>query len=297
LRRREARAGIFFVLPWVIGLLAFKAYPVLASIYLSFTDYNIIQPPRWVGLQNYATMFSADPDFWNAVGNSAVYALISVPLGLLVSLLLALLLNLRVQGAGIYRTLFYLPTLAPPVVATLVFLLVLDPDAGVVNAVLRAGGLPAPGWLADPSSAKPALILLSLWGAGTAVLIFLAGLQEIPQSLLEAATVDGTGPWRRFLHVTLPLLSPVLLFNLVMGVISSFQVFTQALLVGGSAGDPAGSTLMYMVLIYEDAFQFFRMGYAEALAVVLFVAVVALTLLIFRSARLWVYYEGGPRGV
>jgi multiple sugar transport system permease protein len=187
----------------------------------------------------------------------------------------------------------YLPALAPPVVATLVFLLVFDPDAGLVNTLLRSLGLPAPGWFADPAWAKPALIALSLWWAGTAALIFLAGLQDVPLSLLDAAAVDGAGPWGRFRHVTLPLLSPVVLFNLVMGVIASFQVFTQALLVGGSSGDPVGSTLMYMVLIYDDAFGYFRMGYAEALTVVLFLAITALTLLIFWSARLWVHYEGG----
>jgi multiple sugar transport system permease protein len=296
LRRREARAGLLFVLPWIVGLLVFKAYPVLATLYLSFTDYTIIQPPRWVGLRNYTSMFTADPDFWNAAGNSAIYTVLSVPLGLAVALLLALLLNLRVKGIGVYRTLLYLPALAPPVVATLVFLLVFDPDAGLVNSVLRSVGLPAPGWFADPTWAKPTLVLLSLWGVGPAALIFLAGLQSVPRSLLDAAAVDGAGRWQRLCAVSLPQLSPVVFFNLVLGVISSFQVFTQALLVGGSGGDPVGSTLMYMVLIYNAAFGFFRMGYAAALAVVLFLAVVVLTLLIFWSARLWVSYEGGPRG-
>jgi multiple sugar transport system permease protein len=295
MRRREARAGLLFVLPWVLGLLAFKTYPVLATFYLSFTDYNIIQPPHWIGLQNYVTIFTADTDFWNAVGNSAYYALISVPLGLVVSLLLALVLNMNARGVGIYRTLFYLPALAPPIVATVVFLMLLDPDAGLVNTLLRNVGLPGPGWFSDPAWSKPALILLSLWGTGTATLIFLAGLQEVPRTLLEAAVIDGAGPWQRFWNVTLPLLSPVVLFNLVMGVIYSFQVFTQALTVGGTSGDPLGSTLMFMVLIYNNAFRYFQMGYSEALSVLLFLAVVVLTLLIFRSSRIWVYYEGGQR--
>jgi multiple sugar transport system permease protein len=295
MRRREARAGLLFVLPWVLGLLAFKTYPVLATFYLSFTDYNIIQPPHWIGLQNYVTIFTADTDFWNAVGNSAYYALISVPLGLVVSLLLALVLNMNARGVGIYRTLFYLPALAPPIVATVVFLMLLDPDAGLVNTLLRNVGLPGPGWFSDPAWSKPALILLSLWGTGTATLIFLAGLQEVPRTLLEAAVIDGAGPWQRLWNVTLPLLSPVVLFNLVMGVIYSFQVFTQALTVGGTSGDPLGSTLMFMVLIYNNAFRYFQMGYSEALSVLLFLAVVVLTLLIFRSSRVWVYYEGGQR--
>jgi multiple sugar transport system permease protein len=296
LRRREARAGLLFVLPWIVGLLVFKAYPVLATIILSFSDYDIIQAPHWVGLQNYSTMLTADPDFWNAAGNSVFYVVVSVPSALIVSLLLALLLNTRITGRRLYRTLIYLPALVPPVVATLVFLVVFEPEAGLVNTALGWTGLPTPGWLTDPAWSKPTLVILSLWGSGTAVLVFLAGLQDVPRHLLEAATVDGAGPVQRFLHVTLPLLSPVLLFNLVMGIIASFQVFTQAMVVGGSSGDPVGSTLMFMVLIYENAFGYLRMGYAEALSVVLFLAVAALTLVIFWSSRLWVYYEGGSRG-
>jgi multiple sugar transport system permease protein len=296
LRRREARAGFLFILPWLIGLLVFQAYPILASIYLSFTNYNIIQPPRWVGLDNFSTMFTADTDFWSGVGNSIYYAAIAVPVGLILSLALALVLNMRVRGVGIYRSLFYLPALAPPVVSTVVFLMLLDPNQGIINTLLRSVGLPGPAWFLDPSWSKPALILLYLWNAGTYVLIFLAGLQEIPQTLIEAALIDGANRWQRFRHVTLPLLSPVVLYNLVMGVIWSFQVFDQALTVGGNTGDPLGSTLMFMVLIYRDAFQYFQMGYASALSMVLVLVVVAMTALIFRTSRLWVYYEGEQRG-
>ncbi len=295
LRRREARAGRLFALPWIFSLLLFTAYPVLASFYLSFTDYNILQPPHWIGLQNYTSMFAADQDFRTSVANSLLYALISVPLGLLLSLLLALVMNMGARGIGVYRTLFYLPGLAPPVASTIVFLLLLEPNSGLINVLLRSVGLPAPGWFTDPSWSKPALILLSLWGVGTAALIFLAGLQEIPQSLLEAGMIDGAGPWQRLWRITLPLLSPVILFNLVMGVISSFQVFTQAFVAGGYTGQPVGSTLMYMILIYNNAFRYFQMGYAAALAVVLFVAIMMVTLVIFRTARLWVYYEGMER--
>ena len=240
MRRREAWAGVVFVLPWLIGLIVFQVYPILATIYLSFTDYNVVQTPHWVGLQNYVTMFTSDNDFWNGVGNSLYYALIAVPLGLVSSLALALVLNLRARGIGIYRALFYLPALAPPVVSTVVFMMVLDPDNGIVNVLLRAVGLSGPGWFTDPAWAKPALILLYMWNAGTYVLIFLAGLQEIPQTLVEAALIDGAGRWQRFRHVTLPLLSPVVLFNLVMGIIWSFQVFDQALAAGGTTGDPLG---------------------------------------------------------
>jgi multiple sugar transport system permease protein len=296
LRRREAAAGLLFVLPWLVSLLVFTTYPVLMAFYLSFTEYNIIQPPRWIGTENYETMFTADPSFWVGVANSGIYALMAVPLGLVVSLLLAILLNMDAKGISVYRTLFYLPSLAPPVAATLVFLLLFSPDQGLVNHLLTVAGLPTSRWFLDPAWSKPTLVLLSLWGIGSATLIFLAGLKEIPQSLLEAAAIDGAGPLQRFRHVTLPLLSPVILFNLVMGIIASFQVFTQAFIIGGTTGDPLESTLFYMVLIYRHAFRYFAMGYASALAVVLFGAVLLVTLVIFRSSGRWVYYEGRTRG-
>jgi len=292
-RQREARAGLLFVLPWVISLLLLTLYPVLATFYLSMTDYNLIQPPRWVGLQNYHTLFTHDPAFWTSVSNTAYYALLAVPLGLAGALGLALLMHTRTRGIGIYRTLFYLPALVPPVVSTIIFMVLLDPDGGLINTLLRLVGLPAPGWLTDPIWSKPALILLSLWGLGAAALIFLTGLHEIPQSLLDAAAIDGAGPWQRFRHVTLPLLTPVLLFNLVTGIITSFHVFTQALVIGGTTGKPLESTLMFMVHLYRSAFRYFAMGYAAALAVVLFLAVLVVTLGIFWSAGAWVHYEGG----
>lgn len=295
LERKEARAGLFFVLPWLCSLFVFTAYPVLASFYFSLTDYNIIQAPKWIGLSNFQTMFTADPNFWTGVANSAYYAFVSVPLGLILSLSLALLLNMPARGIGVYRTLFYMPALCPPVAATIIFILMLDPDAGLINNLLATFGLTGPGWLTDPSWSKPSLILLSLWTVGAGTLIFLAGLKEVPQTLIEAASIDGANPWRRFWSVTLPLLTPVILFNLVMGVIGSFQVFTQAMVIGGTTGDPLGSMLMFMVLIYSNAFSYFKMGYASALSIILFLAVVLVTLLIFRSSRAWVYYEGGTR--
>ena len=295
LRRREARAGLLFVLPWLLSLLIFTTYPVLATFYLSLTDYNVVQPPTWVGLHNYRTMLTADPAFWTSVTNTACYTLLVVPLGLAGSLGLALLLNLRVRGLGVYRTLMYLPALAPPVASTIIFSGLFDPDGGPINAGLQQVGLPALDWLNDPSWSKPALVILSLWGLGAGALIFLAGLQDIPQALLDAAAIDGAGPWQRFRSVTLPLLTPVILFNLVIGIISSFQVFTPALIIGGTTGKPLESTLMLMVHIYRNAFRYFAMGYASALAVVLFLAVLVVTLAIFGSARAWVYYAGGDR--
>jgi len=292
LQRREAHAGFLFVLPWVLSLLLFTTYPVLASFCLSFTDYNIVQPPRWIGLENYRTMLTTDPSFWKGVQNSGYFALVSVPLGLVSSLLLAVILNMQARGIGIYRTLFYLPALVPPVAATIVFVLMFSPDGGLVNAVLEMLGLPPPGWFTDPVWSKPTLIIMNLWGIGAGTLIFLAGLKEIPQSLLDAAAIDGAGAWQRFRYVTLPLLSPVILFNLVMGVIGSFQVFTQALVIGGTTGQPVESMLMYMVHLYQNAFAYFKMGYASALAVVLFLGVLVVTLAIFWSAKTWVFYEG-----
>jgi multiple sugar transport system permease protein len=291
MQRREARTGLLFVLPWLLSLLIFTAYPVLASLFLSFTDYNVVQAPNWVGLQNYQSMFASDPSFWPAVGNSVFYAFVSVPLGLTLSLALALVLNLHAAGIGIYRTLFYLPSLVPPIAGTIVFIVMLDPQAGPINALIRLTGLPAPSWFADPSWAKPGLVIMSLWGIGATTLIFLAGLQDIPQSLLDAAAIDGAGAWQRLWHVTLPLLSPVILFNLVMSLIWSFQIFSQPLVIGGTTGTPQESMLMYMVLIYRNAFSYFKMGYASAMSVVLFAAVMFITLVIFRSARLWVFQE------
>ena len=295
LRRREARAGLLFVLPWLLSLLIFTTYPVVAAFYLSLTDYNVVQPPTWVGLQNYRTMLSADPAFWISVRNTIYYTLLAVPLGLAGSLGLALLLNLRVRGLAVYRTLVYLPALTPPVVSTIIFIGMFDPEGGLINAILQQVGLPALGWLNDPTWAKPALIMMSLWGLGAGALIFLAGLQEIPQALLEAAAIDGAGPWLRFRHITLPLLTPVILFNLVVGVIGAFHVFTPALVSGGTTGKPLESTLMLMVHIYRNAFRYFAMGYAAALAVVLFVVMLVLTLAILWPTRGWVYEARGSR--
>lgn len=297
IRQREARAGYLFVLPWLLSLLIFTLYPLLATVYLSFTDYSIVETPEWIGPTNYIEMFTTDPSFWPAVYNSAFYALLSVPLGLVASLAVAIVLNLRAAGIGLYRTLFYLPSVVPPIVSTLVFVVMFEPQSGLINTLLRNIGLPAPAWFSDPLWAKPGLVILSLWGIGASTMIFLAGLQDIPQTLLEAAEIDGAGPWKKFQHITLPLLTPVILFNLVMGVIYSFQVFTQALVIGGTTGKPLESTLMFIVFIYRSAFRYFKMGYASGMAIVLFVVVLTLTLLIFQTARAWVFYEGEDKAV
>jgi len=292
LRRNEAIAGLAFVLPWIISLLVFTAYPVLASLYYSFTEYAITQSPKWVGLENYTAMFTTDTAFPTGVYNSAYYALLSVPLGLASSLALAVLLNVRVRFIGLYRTLYYLASLTPPVAGTLIFLVMFQPRGGLINVVLGFFGVHGPEWFADPNWAKPGLILLSLWGVGASTLIFLAGLKDIPAELLEAASIDGANAWQRFWRITIPLLTPVILYNLVTGVIGSFQVFTSAIVIGGTTGKPQESLLMYFVHLYREAFRYFNMGYASALAVVLFIVILVITVLIFRTTKGWVFYEG-----
>jgi len=297
--------GYLFSLPWIASLLIFTAYPTLASFYYAFTKYSILKAPRWIGLSNYRTLFTMDPVFIKSIYNTAYFTLLLVPLGLAISLGLALLLNQKLQGVGIYRTLYYTPSLVPPVSGALLWMLILDPRLGLLNTMLRSVGLPGPGWLTSPAWSKPGLVLMSLWGGGSSTLIFLAGLKEVPRELLEAAEIDGAGVLSRFWNVTLPLISPVLLFNVVMSVINSFQVFTTAFVAGGgsggglsgggpsgAAGGPLDSMLMYMLYLYRHAFHYFDMGYASAMAVLLFLAILGLTLLIFRSSGRWVYYAG-----
>ena len=216
-----------------------------------------------------------------------------MPLRLVIAFVLALMLAMDTKFMGTYRTLFYLPALVPPVAGTIVFMLMFDPRYGLINQFLGLFGVEPIAWLLDPQWSKPAIIILSLWTLGADSLIFLAGLKDVPQDVLDAASIDGAGVWRRMLNITIPLITPVILFNLVMGIIASFQIFAQALIIGGTNGEPLDSTLMYMVLLYKNAFRYFAMGYASAMAVVLFVAVLLLTLLIFRTSRYWVYYEEG----
>jgi multiple sugar transport system permease protein len=270
------------------------------------TKYDILNPPQWIGLDNFEVMFTTDNLYWKSVWNTAYFALVSVPLGLIVALALAILLNGRNRGIGVYRTAFYLPSLMPPVAATLVWMVLLNPRLGLVNLVLEALGLPRQGWLASAAWAMPAVILMAIWtSCGQPMLIFLAGLKEIPVSLLEAATIDGANAWQRFWHVTLPLLTPTIFFNLVIGIIGSFQVFTLVFIasepMAGSGGaqtqgvGPLNSLLVYMIHLYRNAFRYFNMGYASAMALVMFIILVLITLVLVRSSETWVHYEGGRR--
>lgn len=293
--RADLRAYLF-ISPWLISLLVFTAYPMLASFYFSMTKYTILNPPVWIGFDNFVTMFTKDPLYWKAVGNTAYYTLISVPLSIVIALGLALLLNQRAHGIGIYRTIFYLPNLMPAVASTLLWLVLLDPRLGLINAGLEAVGLPRLGWMASATWSKPGMILMSLWaGSGGAMLIFLAGLKDIPQSLIEAAMIDGANGWQRFVNITLPLLTPTIYFNLIMGIIGSFQVFGPAIVASNLGAGPLNSLLMYMLLIYRNAFRFFDMGYASAMALVLFIVLVSLTMLVVRTSDYWVHYEGAAK--
>jgi len=298
---RQNLTAYLFVAPWLISLLVFTAYPVLASFYFSLTEYTVLNPPRWVGVSNFDVMFTKDPLYWKSVWNTAYYTFFSVPLGLAMALGLALLLNTRSRGIGIYRTLYYLPGLMPAVATALLWFVILDPRLGLLNAGLDAVGLPRLGWLRSSTWSKPALILIAIWStSGVPMLIFLAGLKEVPQSLLEAATIDGANAWRRFRHVIIPLLTPTIFFNLIIGIINSFQVFTIAFVAVSASGDgqnagPLNSLLMYMIHLYRNGFRYFNMGYASAMAVALFVVLVLITLALVRSSDYWVHYEAGAR--
>jgi multiple sugar transport system permease protein len=292
--RAEARAGVFFALPWMIGLTVFTLIPLVLTFYIAQTKFQIVGAPKWVGLQNYEAMWT-DPAVWTSARNTLMFAAISVPLKLILALGLALLLNRQTKLSGFYRTVFYLPFLMPAVAGSIVFMLLLTPGAGPVNIILEGLGLHPPDWLLDPKAVLWTLILLSLWPLGVETLVFLGGLQNVPQDITDAADLDSPRAWHRLVWITLPLLTPMILFNLVIGIIYSFQVFTQALVIGGTTGTPAESTLMYMVVLYRAAFRYFNMGYAAAMATMLFGAVLLLTLLIFATARSWVYYEGDGR--
>jgi len=293
LATREALTCYLFLLPWAIGFLAFVLGPILASLVLSFMRYDVVTAPRLIGISNFRDMFVTDKRFMMSMGNTVYYVLLYVPLHLLVALGLALLLNQKVRGMPVYRTLFYIPSIVPIVAASILWVWILQPEWGLINSLLGLVGIKGPLWLASLTWSKPSLILMALWGSGSAMIICLAGLQGVPQHLYEAAEIDGADRWDRFRHVTLPMLSPTLFFMLVLGVIGSFQVFTTAYVMTG--GGPAESTLFYMLYLYRRAFVFLDMGYAAAMAWILFVVVLTLTLVQFRLANRWVYYEAEQR--
>ena len=288
-RQRENITGYAFILPVVLGLLIFTFGPMIASLYFSFTKFPLLRAPEWVGVRNYVAMFTKEKYFWQACKVTVTYAVTAVPLGIVGSFLLALLLDQRLKGIAFFRTCFYMPTIVPALASAVLWGWLLNPDYGLVNAILRKIGLPTSPFLSDPKTALPSLVLMSLWGVGGGMVIYLAGLQGIPQSLYEAGRIDGANGLQLFLHITIPLMTPTIFFNLVMGLIGAFQYFTGAFVLTG--GGPLFATYFYNLMLYERAFKWVQMGMASAMAWFLLVVVLLLTLLVFRSSSAWVYYE------
>ncbi|MEA2598650.1 MAG: oligogalacturonide transport system permease protein [Thermomicrobiales bacterium] len=289
LRLRRSVAGWLFAAPWLIGFLGFTAGPMLASVYLSFTSYDLMQAPRWIGLANFNRLLD-DPRVWNSIKVTTLFSFISVPVNLLFGLVLALLLNQRIRGLGVWRTLYYLPAIVPAAAMGMLWRWLLDGQFGFVNYLLEDGlGIAGPNWLTSRDWVIPAFIIMSFWGVGVPMVINLAGLQNIPVTLYEAAQIDGASGWRKLRDITLPLLSPVILFNLLIGIIGALQSFTIFFVVTGGGPNHASETLM--LYLYDNAFQFLRMGYASALAWVLFVYILIVTLIVHRFSSQWVYYE------
>lgn len=288
LAREEMRDGYLMVGVWLIGFLIFTAGPIIASLGLSFTTWDLISDAQWSGLTNYATLLKDDLvriSLWNTLYFTAVL----VPLSTVGALLMALALNMKLRGVRFYRTLYYLPSITPAVATTLLWLMIFQPEFGVANYFLQKAGLHKQLWLMNPTLAKPVLILIALWGIGGGMPIFLAGLQAVPRELYEAAEIDGSNRWNSFFNVTLPLMTPVIFFSVTTGIIGSFQVFTNAYIA--TDGGPGNATLFYVLLLYRNAFQYFKMGYASAMAWLLFLLVLIFTIVQFRLAKRWVYYE------
>jgi len=292
MRRREALYGFLFLTPWILGFLFFVGGPMVASLFLSLTDYDIVTPSKFVGLQNYTTAFTKDKLFWPSMGRTFYYAVVMVPLSLVGSLLAAVMLNQRALGTNAFRTFFFLPHLTPIVASALLWQWILQPEVGPVNYLLSRVGVKGPAWLSSKEWAIPSLMIMALWGSigGNRMMIFLAGLQGVPQELYEAADIDGANAWHRFKHVTLPMLTPTIFFNLVLGIIAALKVFTSAFVT--TKGGPAYATWFYALHIYTNAFEYFEMGYASALAWIFFVVMFTFTYLQFRSSARWVYYAG-----
>ncbi len=312
-KRRAAwrRRGLVlaFMSPWILGFSVFFGYPLVMSAYLSFTHYDLLSSPKWIGLANYRYLFTTDQTVWPAVKNTLWFIAIAIPLQVLFALGIAIMLSRARRGIGVFRTVFYLPALAPPVAATLGFVYLLNPATGPVNTILAKLGIQGPLWFDSPHWAKPSLTLLALWGIGNTMIIFLAAVLDVPRHLYESAELDGAGFWARLRYVTLPTISPVILFAVVIGVIEGLQYFTQAYVAanvaGGSAsysaeaanalGYPEDSTLFYPVLLYQQGFRYFNMGYASAMAMLLLVVAFAVTFVIVQNSRRFVHYQAPGR--
>lgn len=289
-RRREALEGYLFILPWVIGFLVFTAGPLLSSFYLSFTEWGFVDRPKFVGLDNYREI-KDDPIFEIAVRNTLKYALITVPLVMIMALTLALLMTRDLRGMHAFRTIYYIPAVIGGVAMALVWSWVFNPDNGILNYFLGQVGLGQPNWLGSPDWAQRAIVLLSVWNVGFPMIVLIAGLQNIPKDLYEAAVLDGANGWQKLRSITLPLLSPTLFFVLVTSLIAAVQIFDVVFVISQGDGRPLRSTLMYLLYYYQNAFNYLEMGYASALIWVLFLGTMAMTLLVFKTSSLWVFYE------
>lgn len=292
-QRTNFKIAMIFLLPWTIGFLVFTLYPMVASLVYSFSIYHANQPLEWIGLQNYTDLLK-DKLFWQSLYNTVYMVLIAVPVTLMASFFCAILLNLKVRGQSIYRVIYFLPSIVPTVASTILWLWILNPQTGILNTLLGYVGIQGPNWMSNPTWSKPGLILLGMWGMGNTIIIYLSGLQDVPTNLLEAAELDGASWWQRLRHVTIPMVSPITLFNLITGVIFMFQYFAQAYVFRGShsLGYPLNSTLFYSVYLYQNGFLWLKMGYASAMAWVLFVIILLCTVLLLKISDRFTYYAG-----
>ena len=290
-QRSNLKWGLVFCSPAILGLVVFTLYPVLRSLQQSFTSSTMMTSGRFLGLSNYRDLFN-DANFWKSLSNTLYILVGSVPLGIITAMILALLLNLKVKGRSVYRVIFFLPSIVPLVASAVVWTYVFNPQYGILNSLLAKVGIQGPSWLADPDWAKPALIIVAVWGVGGLMVILLAGVQDVPAQLYEQAKIDGAGVFSRFRNVTLPFMSPHLLFALVTGLIAGFQYFTEVFVFTSGSGSPAGSTLVAGLYLYQNAFSFFKIGYASAMAWVLFILAGASAVLVFRFFGRRVYYGG-----
>jgi multiple sugar transport system permease protein len=295
MRRKETLWFYLLVLPWVIGFIVLTLGPMIYSFVLSLTNWDLFTAPKFVGLGNYIRLFSRDKVFWKTVSNTLYYAFLSVPLSMLFSLFIAYFLNRPIKGTAIYRTLYYIPATVPAVASALLFKWLLAPDAGMINRFLAIFGVDGPAWLLEPAWVKPALILMSLWTVGVNITLLMAGMKSIPSEFYEAAELDGATPAVQYFRITLPLLTPVIFFNVIISLIGALQVFTQIYIMTGSGattmGGPNNASMMIVPYLFNNGFRFYKMGYASAIAWILFVLVMLLTLIVFRSSSAWVYYE------
>jgi pectin-derived oligosaccharide transport system permease protein len=293
--RKESVAGYAFLIPWLIGFLGLTIIPMAYSLYLSFTSYNIFQPPKWIGLDNYIRMFTDDPAFIQSAQITLIYVLVGTPITLAAALLVAMLLNYRDKGAGFFRSSFYAPSLIGGSVSVAIVWRAMFANDGPVDNSLSFFGIDLGGWIGNPDLVLPAMILLSIWQFGATMVIFLAGLKQIPKELYEAAEMDGAGAFHRFRAVTIPLLSPVIFFNLLLGLIGAFQVFASAYIISNGSGGPAGMTNFITLYLYKRGFSDGQMGYASAIAWVLLIVVAIIAFILFRTQRSWVHYSGDSK--